>query len=94
MEFPKMLYKGVKPNAFDQLEAEHTAVVQNADEEVQARKAGWHGFDEAPKAPEAKSQTAEAGQTAPVTAVADKPAAQPKQAKTPKAAVADKPAEA
>lgn len=94
MEFPKMLYKGVKPNAFDQLEAAQTAVVQNADEEAQARKAGWHGFGEAPKAAEAKSQTAETGQAAPVTAAADKPAAQTKQAKTPKAAAADKPAEA
>ena len=93
MEFPKMLYKGVKPNAFDQLEAEQTTVVQGADEEAQAREAGWHGFDETPQAPEAKSQTAETGQTVPVTA-ADKPAAQPKQAKPPKSAAADKPAEA
>ena len=38
-EFPKMLYKGVKPNAFGQLEAEQTTIVQDADEEAQARKA-------------------------------------------------------
>lgn len=94
MEFPKMLYKGVKPNAFEQLEAEQTTVVQDADEEAQAREAGWHGFDETPKATEAKSKTTEASQTAPVTTAADKPAAQPKQAKVPKAAVADKPEEA
>lgn len=60
MEFPKMLYKGVKPNAFEQLEAEHTAVVQNADEEAQARKAGWHGFDEQPVAAEQAPKAAKA----------------------------------
>ena len=101
MEFPKMLYKGVKPNAFGQLEAEQTTIVQDADEEAQARKAGWHSFDEQPKkpapeqtpqAPEAKSQAAEGGEPAAMTA-ADKPAAQPKPAKATKAAAADKPVE-
>lgn len=52
MDFPKMLYKGVKPNAFDRLEAEQSTTVQDAEEEAQARKAGWHGFDEQPQAAE------------------------------------------
>lgn len=60
MEFPKMLYKGVKPNAFDQLEAEQHTTVQDQGEETQARKAGWHGFDEQPAAAEQAPKAAKA----------------------------------
>ena len=60
MDYPKMLYKGVKPNAFEQLEAEQTTVVQDADEEAQAREAGWHGFDEQPMAAEQAPKAAKA----------------------------------
>lgn len=46
MDYPKMLYKGVKPNAYGQLEAEQHATVHDQDEETQARKAGWGDFKE------------------------------------------------
>lgn len=108
MEFPKMLYKGVKPNVFGQLEAEHHTTVQDADQEAQAREAGWYGFSEqpnkpapkqAPAAPQEQSQAlAASGATAVEQPAANKPAAQPKKVSAPKAPkaepAANKPAEA
>lgn len=60
MDYPKMLYKGVKPNAYGQLEAEQHTTVLGQDEETQARKAGWGDFKEpepaAPKTAQTKAQ--------------------------------------
>lgn len=60
MDYPKMLYKGVKPNAYGQLEAEQNTTVQDQGEETQARKDGWSDFKEpepaAPKAAQTKAQ--------------------------------------
>lgn len=60
MDYPKMLYKGIKPNAFGQLEAEQHTTVQDQGEETQARKDGWGDFKEpepaAPKAAQTKAQ--------------------------------------
>ncbi|MGN1057187.1 MAG: hypothetical protein ACI4QS_10800 [Comamonas sp.] len=101
MDYPKMLYKGVKPNAYGQLEAEQHTTVHDQDEETQARKAGWHGFEEKPKQPaqtqqapqasEGQGQAPQASETAP----AEQPAAKAPKAgksKAPKAE-AEKPAE-